>query len=259
MRSDIPSFHEPGSEEDDARWEAYRALLRRNARHPDAPNAESEDKGLVFEPAEDEASMDDAAPAKPGGGDVGAGADEADAGAPFDDLVLDRIRPPALPPRRSRRLVVGVMAVTAGLILALALVPRQPSERVVVLRSRAQVSSGDQAAQPQSIQAEPLAETATSPAPAATDRSARATRVASARADRRAALDFQARTAAAIALARHPAARGDASVPPAPKGSLDCWLTAMNNDHGAGYADGGISVCGGPAPGQAQARPPDNP
>jgi hypothetical protein len=243
MRSHIPSFQEPGSEEDDARWEAYRALLRRNARHPDAPDVEHEDPSWAFEPAEDEPLT--IVPAKAAGSsDIVA--DEAD--APVDELFLDRVRTPASPPRRSRRLVIGVMAVTAGLILAVALVPHQPSERVVVLRSPAQVSSGDQAAPPQVVPAEPLAEMATSQAAAPAAKSSPP--------ERRAALDRQDRTPAVAAPAHRRAERPSATVPPDGKESLDCWLTAMNNGRAPGNSDGGLSTCGGPAPASARSSPP---
>jgi hypothetical protein len=240
MRSHIPSFQEPGSEEDDARWEAYRALVRRNARHPDAPDVEHEDPSWTLELTEDEPLT--IVPAK--AAEDSGGTDEAD--APVGELFLDRVRPPA--PHRSRRLVIGVMAVTAGLILAVALVPHQPSERVVVLRSPAQVSSGDQAAPPKVVPAEPLAEMATSQAEAPAAKSSPP--------ERRAALDRQDRTPAVAAPAHRRAERPSATLPPDGKESLDCWLTAMNNGRAPGNSDGGLSTCGGPAPASARSSPP---
>jgi hypothetical protein len=201
MRSNVPGFHDPGSEDDDARWEAYQALMRRKVRHPAAMDAGfryPDDE--LFEPAEVDAFADEPA---------------AD---PVEDLCID---PPA--PRSRRPLIIAVLAVTAGVIFAAALFPRPPSDRVVVLRSHQQVSRGDHTAPSKPAPPETLAEVATSEAPA----SSAIPLTQPPPPDRKAAHARHGRPPAS------PQRADEAAAKPAGKGSLDCWLTAMNSGSGS--------------------------
>jgi len=193
MRSLPPHFHEPASEEDDARWAAYQALQARNAR------------------AEAEAEVDPVEEASPSGDE-----DEL--------LTLDRDVPEApihAPPReamgRGLRLVGGVAAITAGLVLALALVPHAQREPAVI------VAHAAAPANPRvTLDAPPAAPTSGAP-PASPDRVADRHRLSGPRRD----VDI----------------RADASPAHSPYGALSCWLTLMNNSEATGYADAGVSIC----------------
>ena len=158
MSSDRLSFNQGADDEDDgARWEAYLALLRRTGAELPSPEAEEADE------AEDEIADHGDPLAEPGLSEppdpveAPVGASEAEdlvdapAGEPLDEpLRLDdravsvdihteggaTVAPRKSPRaagsiRRNSRLVIWTMALTAGIIFAALLVPRQHDQRDV--------------------------------------------------------------------------------------------------------------------------------
>jgi hypothetical protein len=246
MASDIPSFHEPGSEEDDARWQAYCAMLRRTAAAQEAepefdeqPQFEEE-----FEVAPDSADPDDA--------DIG----DSDlwpnvlAARTLESIGEAPFRRHARPPRRNRRLIVGALALTSGLILAAAMVPRRPAEPVVIYRDRPQG--------PVAAPAQPVAP-AKSPPPRTEPRAELQAPLKNAAIARTASpptrtqmaeLDARAEASEAAPTTDRPSRRPARLEPQtqARKDALACWLTVMNNGHDTAYADGRVSVCDSAAP-----------
>ena len=161
MSSDRLSFNQNAQEPDDgARWEAYLALQRRTAPPQSPPDLEGEiepgadprpwlgDSGdpapasEVDSPGE-YAAADDADPLAEAEGDQTDAADaavvsEADDDARIGPLFVQSAPPPA---RRNLRLVGATAALTAGIILAAALVPRQPAQPSADVRQPLAASS----------------------------------------------------------------------------------------------------------------------
>jgi hypothetical protein len=231
MSSLPPQFHELASEEDDARWAAYQALMARTA--PPAP----EESAFEDDPIASADGDDDEEPLtldREGRSDIGPATRAA---AP------SKTRP--RPRRRALRLVSAVASVTAGLVLATFLVPHSPRERTVVLprpaaipAQRAAVSTGP--ATPTAPSAPIMAEAAPasaapSPAPTLALRAEEALTTAAAPAARPA--PSHRRPAAAQST------RTDAKPATNRYGALSCWLTVMNNSEANGYSDAGVSVC----------------
>lgn len=138
MRSDVPHFRGSASEDDEPRWEAYRALLRRSAASEleATPKAKVEPRSFTIEEAE--RAYADAAPgtvAEADPLDFEAG-EEVRASEPLKisreaPVVERRVFAPLA--SRNGRLVSATAAVTAGLVLAAAVFPRQQTEPAVII------------------------------------------------------------------------------------------------------------------------------
>jgi len=136
MSADRLSFNQGADEDDDgARWEAYLALLRRTGGDLPTPDAEAESGDVSGE------SEETGEPPEPV--EVNEAASLADEPLRLDDRATSaklpgdsglRVGPRASRPvegsfRRNSRLVVWTMALTAGIIFAVSLVPRQQDRR----------------------------------------------------------------------------------------------------------------------------------
>jgi hypothetical protein len=133
MSSDRLSFNQNAQEPDDgARWEAYLALQRRTQPPPDLED--EVEPGADPQPplgeSGDPAPADDADPLAEAEGDQMDTADAAIGSEADDDARIGPlfVQPTAPPARRNVRLVGATAALTAGIILAAALVPRQPAQ-----------------------------------------------------------------------------------------------------------------------------------
>ncbi|HEX4179814.1 MAG TPA: hypothetical protein VHY32_03400 [Caulobacteraceae bacterium] len=271
MASEIPRFRGSG-DDDEARWEAYRELLRRSAPEPAKPDpAEAEADPLV---GKDE---------RRGFGPLTVeDAERAFADAEPDSLwstetlrleIPEEHRPRSTRSRRTSsgrntRLTVIILALTAGIILAAALVPHHPHEPAVIAWTHGQ-SAQSQSARPRSAQ--PAAAPAPpAPAPAQTITSAPLPRPAQAPATPVAAPTPPAMALNAVETPAdtqtvrhrvHRVLRGEAAArpctdcdtavqrPSARDRALSCWLTQMNNGDVAGSPDAGLTICkGAPLP-----------
>jgi hypothetical protein len=147
MSSDRLSFNQNAQEpDDDARWEAYLALQRRTQLPPDPeaeiePGADSEPRfGGASEssPADevdflgqaegDQSDTSDAAVAFEADDDARIGPLFAQPTASLVQPPTPFVQPAPPPARRNARLVGATAALTAGIILAAALVQRQPDQ-----------------------------------------------------------------------------------------------------------------------------------
>jgi hypothetical protein len=150
------------------------------------------------------------------------------------------------------RLVAGATAVTAGIVLAGALVQRPPAEPAVIAWRPAPAAEPIRAPSPPTA---PATQAISAPAPLA-------------------APTTQAISAPAPPIT--PAPQAIPAAPPTPRrhhaevaamhpsqvsanhhDALSCWLTVMNNGERAGYADAGLSVCPSAAPAKNRQDGPD--
>jgi hypothetical protein len=249
MRSDIPGFQGlPASEEDDARWEAYRALLRRTggAQAP-GPEADREDQDEAFDRADDGPGWEASAePVDVDDPDEQANAGSAEA-SPGELAILEhRARAAAPSAGRSGRLLVAVTAVTAGIVFAAALVPQQQGEPAVVAVPIDGAGSAmpTPVPPPKSRKPKPSlakrAEPPTSTPPTLTPSTeAPDTQAGASQAFAGGSADTRGR---AHRFSREGVPEQSAS---AQDGALSCWLAVMNNQ---GSRDGGLSICGDAAP-----------
>ena len=133
MSSDRLSFNQNAQEPDDgARWEAYLALQRRT-QPPPGPETDVE-PGADPQPRLGDlgeyATADDAVHLAEAEDDPSENAEAAAVSEVDDDARIGPlfVQPAAPPARRNTRLVGATAALTAGIILAVALVPRQPAQ-----------------------------------------------------------------------------------------------------------------------------------
>jgi hypothetical protein len=266
MGSDIPRFRGSG-DEDEARWEAYRELLRRNA--PDQPEDEpgpptAKGERRAFGPLTLEAAERAFADAEP---------DSLWSTETLRLEIPDEARPRGAPgrrasPGRNTRLIVVILALTAGIILAAALVPHHPREPAVIAWSHGQSTQPPAAQAAAAPTAQPLAPAQTiAVAPLPTPARAPATPPAATPAPPPTppAMAMSAVETAAAPTVHpqrvHRLLRGEAQVrgaadrdtavetPSTRDRGLSCWLTQMNNGDVAGSPDAGRTVCkGAPLP-----------
>lgn len=166
MAADIPRFRGSG-DEDEARWDAYRELLRRNAAE-DPPQDEHDRPAprerRAFGPLTLEAAERAFADAEP---DSLWSTETLRLEIP-DDARPEHARARRMAVGRNTRLIAAILALTAGIILAAALVPHHHSREPAVIAW----SHGQSPQSPPTHAATPPPTIASTPLPAAAPASA---------------------------------------------------------------------------------------